>query len=136
MIREICRDVILLSRKALPTTEEDLPLVQDLLDTLTAHAEECVGMAANMIGENKSIIVFSDNGKNCLMLNPVILKKDGAYKTEEGCLSLPGKRPCIRYQSIKVQYQNEKLQSRIKSFSGFTAEIIQHEIDHLNGILI
>ena len=136
MVREICKDAILLARKAIPATEEDLPLAQDLLDTLTAHAQECVGMAANMVGENKSIIVFSNNGKNVLMFNPVILKKDGAYRTEEGCLSLTGKRPCTRYKSIKVQYQNEKLQSRIKSYSGFTAEIIQHEIDHLSGILI
>ncbi len=136
MVREICKDVILLSRKAMEAMADDLPLAQDLLDTLRFHAQECAGMAANMIGENKSIIVFSDNGKDCLMLNPVIVKKTDAYQTEEGCLSLTGKRPCTRYKSIKVQYQNEKLQSRIKSYSGFTAEIIQHEIDHLSGILI
>ena len=136
MVRTIMKDEMFLSQKAVPAAFEDLQTAQDLLETLIAHKEECVGMAANMIGVNKSIIAFEDQGKYMVMLNPVLLKQSNAYQTQEGCLSLTGKRPCRRYQSIKVQWQNEKMQTRIKTFHGFTAQIIQHELDHLNGIII
>ena len=127
---------MILSQKAVPATFEDLQTAQDLLETLIAHKEECVGMAANMIGVNKSIIAFEDQGEYMVMFNPMLLKQSDVYQTEEGCLSLTGKRPCRRYQSIKVQWQNEKMQTRIKTFRGFTAQIIQHELDHLNGMII
>ena len=113
-----------------------MPVAQDLLETLIAHADGCVGMAANMIGVNKCIIAFNDEGSYTLMLNPVIKKFSGAYETEEGCLSLPGVRPCRRYKTIKVEYETLKLEKRIKTYTGYTAQIIQHEIDHTNGILI
>lgn len=114
-----------------------MEVVADLLDTLKHHEDGCVGMAANMIGVKKCIIAFDDNGKYTAMLNPVITKASGAYEALEGCLSLlGGPRPTKRYKKITVQFQNEKLQNRIKTFEGFTAQIIQHEIDHLNGILI
>ena len=137
MVRELMHDPIFLARKSVPATAEDLEVAQDLLDTLTFHKEGCVGMAANMIGVTKRIIVFDNEGEYMTMLNPVILKASDLYETEEGCLSLlGGPRKCKRYQKIKVQYQNLQLQTRIKSFSGWTAQIIQHEIDHCNGILI
>ena len=136
MIREICRDETFLAQKAAPATADDLATAQDLLDTLTAHKDGCVGMAANMIGVCKRIIAFDNEGTYMVMFNPVILKKEGAYQTEEGCLSLSGSRRTERYQSIKVQWQNEKFQTRAKTFTGWTAQIIQHEIDHCNGILI
>lgn len=136
MIREIMRDEAFLSQKAEPATLEDLPVAQDLLDTLTAHKAGCVGMAANMIGVRKRIIVFDNEGKYMVMFNPEIVKKSGPYETEEGCLSLTGTRKTKRFQTIKVQWQNEKFQPRIKTFSGWTAEIIQHELDHCDGILI
>ena len=136
MIREICKDEFFLSLKAEPATADDLDVAQDLLDTLAAHKDGCVGMAANMIGVNKRIIVFDNDGAYMVMLNPVIVKQSGAYEAEEGCLSLSGTRKTKRYQTIKVQWQNEQLQTRIKSFSGWTAQIIQHEIDHCEGILI
>lgn len=136
MVKEICKDIFILGRHAIPATPEDAPLGQDLLDTLRANRERCVGMAANMIGEPKAIIVFDDNGILTLMYNPKILKKDSPFETEEGCLSLTGTRKTIRYRSIKVEYQNEKFQKRIKTFKDFTAQIIQHECDHLEGILI
>ena len=136
MICEICRDEIFLAQKAEPATPDDLPTAQNLLDTLAAHKDGCVGMAANMIGANKRIIVFESEGKYELMLNPVILRQASPYQTEEGCLSLTGTRKVQRWQTIKVQWQNEKFQSRIKTFTGFTAEIIQHEIDHCEGIII
>ena len=136
MIREICRDEALLALAAEDATAEDLEVAHDLLETLAAHREGCVGMAANMIGVNKRIIAFEDDGHYTLMLNPVILRRAGPYEAEEGCLSLSGTRKAKRWRSIKVQWQNERLQTRIKTFTGWTAEIIQHEIDHCNGILI
>ena len=136
MVREIMRDEAFLSQKAEPATLEDLPAAQDLLDTLTARKDGCVGMAANMIGVNKRIIAFDNEGKYMVMLNPEIIKKSGPYEAEEGCLSLTGTRKAKRWQSIKVQYQNEQFQTRFKTFTGWTAQIIQHEIDHCEGVLI
>ena len=136
MVREIMRDEAFLSQKAEPATLEDLPVAQDLLDTLTAHKDGCVGMAANMIGVCKRIIVFDNEGKYTVMFNPEIIKKSGSYEAEEGCLSLTGIRKAKRWQSIKVQYQNEQFQTRFKTFTGWTAQIIQHEIDHCEGLLI
>ena len=136
MIREICKDPIFLSRRAEPATLQDLEVAGDLLDTLKAHKDGCVGMAANMIGVCKRIIAFENQGSYMVMFNQAILKKSQPYETEEGCLSLPGSRKTTRYQVIKVRWQNEKFQERIKTFSGFTAQIIQHEIDHCQGILI
>ena len=136
MVKEIVQDPIFLGRKSRAATAEDLPIVQDLLDTLAAHRDGCVGMAANMIGQAVRIIVFDNAGTAMAMLNPEIVKASGLYETEEGCLSLEGVRKTKRYRSIKVQYQNEKLQTRLKTFTGWTAQIIQHEIDHCNGILI
>ena len=137
MVRELMHDPIFLARKSVPATAEDLEVARDLLDTLTFHKEGCVGMAANMIGVTKRIIVFDNEGEYMTMLNPVILKASDLYETEEGCLSLlGGPRKCKRYKKIKVQYQNLQLQTRIKSFSGWTAQIIQHEVDHCNGVLI
>lgn len=137
MIREVIHDPILLARKSELATMEDLPVAQDLLDTLATNKDACVGMAANMIGVHKRIIVFDNEGTYMTMFNPEIIKTSGPYDTEEGCLSLlGGSRPCKRYQTIKVQWQNEQFQTRIKTFSGWPAQIIQHEIDHCNGILI
>ena len=137
MVRELMHDPIFLAQKSAPATVEDLEVARDLLDTLVFHKEGCVGMAANMIGVTKRIIVFDHEGSFMTMLNPVILKASEPYETEEGCLSLlGGPRKCKRYKKIKVQYQNLQMQTRIKSFSGWTAQIIQHEIDHCNGILI
>ena len=136
MVREIMKDPIFLAQKSQKATAEDLPVAQDLLETLIAHADGCVGMAANMIGVNKCIIAFNDEGSYTVMLNPVIKKFSGAYDTEEGCLSLPGERPCRRYKTIKVEYETLKLEKRIRTYTGYTAQIIQHEIDHTNGILI
>ena len=136
MIREICRDETFLSQKAAPATADDLATAQDLLDTLTAHKDGCVGMAANMIGVNKRIIAFDNAGTYMVMFNPVIVRQSGPYEAEEGYLSLAGVRKTKRFQTIKVQWQNEKFQTRLKTFTGWTAEIIQHEIDHCEGILI
>ena len=136
MIREICRDETFLSQKAAPATADDLATAQDLLDTLTAHKDGCVGMAANMIGVNKRIIAFDNAGTYMVMFNPVIVRQSGPYEAQEGCLSLSGVRKTKRFQTIKVQWQNEKFQTRLKTFTGWTAEIIQHEIDHCEGILI
>ena len=136
VVREIMRDEAFLSQKAELATLEDLPVAQDLLDTLTAHKDGCVGMAANMIGVCKRIIVFDNEGKYMVMFNPEVIKKSGPYEAEEGCLSLTGTRKAKRWQSIKVQYQNEQFQTRFKTFTGWTAQIIQHEIDHCEGILI
>ena len=136
MVREIMRDERFLSQTAELATPEDLPVAQDLLDTLTAHRDGCVGMAANMIGVCKRIIVFDNEGKSMVMFNPEIIKKSGPYEAEEGCLSLTGTRRTKRWQSMKVQYQNEKFQTRFKTFTGWTAQIIQHEIDHCEGVLI
>ena len=137
MIKELIHDPILLARKSQPATAEDIQVAQDLLDTLTAHKDSCVGMAANMIGVFRRIIAFDNAGTYMVMFNPEIIKMSGPYEAQEGCLSLlGGPRPCKRYQTIKVRWQNEQLQTRIKTFTGWTAQIIQHEIDHCNGILI
>ncbi len=136
MIQPIMKDPIFLAQKSVPATKEDLPVAQDLLDTLTAHKDGCVGMAANMIGVSKRIIAFDNEGKYMVMFNPEIVKRSEPYEAEEGCLSLPGTRKAKRYRSIKVQYQNEQFQTRLKTFTGWTAQIIQHEIDHCNGVLI
>ena len=136
MIRPIMHDPIFLAQKSAPAGAEDLPVAQDLLDTVAAHREGCVGMAANMIGVLRRIIVFEDGGKYTVLFNPEIVKQSEPYEAEEGCLSLPGLRKTKRYRTIKVQYQNEKLQTRFKTYTGWTAQIIQHEIDHCNGILI
>ena len=136
MIREICKDDFFLSQKAEPATADDLSVAQDLLDTLTAHKDGCVGMAANMIGVCKRIIAFDNEGTYMVMFNPVIVRQSGPYEAQEGCLSLSGVRKTKRFQTIKVQWQNEQFQTRLKTFTGWTAEIIQHEIDHCDGILI
>ena len=136
MVRAICREEAFLAQRAEPATAEDLSVARDLLDTLAAHRNGCVGMAANMIGVNKRIIAFEDGGAYMVMFNPVIVRQSGAYEAEEGCLFLPGTRKTKRFQSIKVQWQNEKFQTRLKTFTGWTAEIIQHEIDHCEGVLI
>lgn len=136
MVRDICKDVIFLAQKSTSATIADLGVARDLLDTLTAHRDGCVGMAANMIGVNKRIIAFDNNGIYTVMLNPVIVKKSGPYEAEEGCLSLTGTRKARRFQTIEVQWQNEKFQMQHGTFTGWTAQIIQHEIDHCEGILI
>ena len=136
MIREIMKDESFLSQKAEPATPDDISVASDLLETLIAHQDGCVGMAANMIGVNKRIIAFDNDGEYMVMFNPQIVKRSGIYETEEGCLSLVGARKTKRYKSIKVQYQNEKFQTRIKTYTDWTAQIIQHEIDHCEGIII
>ena len=137
MVKELVHDPILLARKSAPATAEDLETARDLMDTLLHHRESCVGMAANMIGVTKKIIVFQEGSGYTTMLNPEILKAEGEYEAEESCLSLlGGPRKCRRFQKIKVRWQTEKFQTRIKTFQGWTAQIIQHEIDHLSGILI
>ena len=141
MIKELMHDPIFLAGKSEVATKEDLQVAQDLLDTLLAHKESCVGMAANMIGVKKRIIAFLDESGRTpvytVMLNPEIIKKDGAHDTEEGCLSLlGGLRKCKRYKTIKVQYQTVEMQTRVKTYTGWTAQIIQHEVDHCNGVLI
>ena len=137
MIKELMHDPIFLAQKSDIATAEDKQVATDLLETLVAHKDSCVGMAANMIGVKKRIIAFDNEGEYMVMYNPEIIKKDGAYDAEESCLSLlGGPRKCKRFKSIKVQYQNEQFQTRIKTFAGWTAQIIQHEIDHCNGILI
>ena len=136
MIKPIVRDVMFLSQPSEIATKADARVITDLTDTLNAHLDGCVGMAANMIGKLKRIIVFDNEGKAMLMFNPEIIKCSGVYETEEGCLSLSGTRKTKRYKSIKVKYQNEAFQTRLKTFEGWTAQIIQHEIDHCNGILI
>ena len=137
MVRELVHDPILLGRQSAPAGKEDVETVRDLLDTLAAHRETCVGMAANMIGVHKRIIAFDCEGTDMVMLNPQIIKQAEPYETEESCLSLlGGPRKTLRYRKIKVQYQTAAMQTRLKTFSGWTAQIIQHEIDHCNGILI
>ena len=137
MVKELCHDPIFLAQKSSDALAEDLQTAQDLLDTLTAHRETCVGMAANMIGVSKRIIAFDNGGAYMVMLNPEIVKKSEEYAAEESCLSLlGGPRKTKRYQKIKVQYQTLDLQTRLKTFNGWTAQIIQHEIDHCNGVLI
>ena len=136
MIREICKDETFLAQKAAPATAADLGVAQDLMETLIAHKDGCVGMAANMIGVNKRIIAFESEAGYQVMFNPVVVRQAGPYEAEEGCLSLSGTRKAKRFQTIKVQWQNEKFQTRLKTFTGWTAQIIQHEIDHCEGILI
>ena len=137
MVKELVHDTILLSIKSEKATKEDLQVAQDLLDTLVAHKDGCVGMAANMIGVHKQIIAFDNDGSYMVMFNPEIIKKSDPYDTEEGCLSLlGGPRKCKRYKTIKVQWQTAEMQTRIKTFTGFPAQIIQHEVDHCNGVLI
>ena len=137
MERELIHDPILLAQKSGPATAEDIQTAEDLLDTLKAHKQTCVGMAANMIGVHKRIIAFDNDGEYAVMLNPRIVKKAVPYQTEESCLSLlGGPRETVRYRKIKVEYQNLQMQTRLKSFEGFTAQIIQHEVDHCEGILI
>lgn len=137
MIKELIHDPILLARNPKLATKEDLSVAQDLMDTLIAYKDRCVGMEANMIGIRKRIIVFDNEGVYMTMFNPEIIKKSGPYDTEESCLSLLGSpRKCNRYQIIKVQWQTAEFKTRIKTFTGWTAQIIQHEIDHCNGVLI
>ena len=137
MIRELIHDPILLAKKSSPAVQADLPAARDLMDTLAAHKDSCVGMAANMIGVYKRIIAFDNDGEYMLMLNPEIITQSGPYETQEGCLSLlGGPRRTRRFQKIKVRYQTAEFQTRLKTFTGWTAQIIQHEIDHCNGILI
>ena len=137
MIKEIIHDPLFLAMKSERATKEDLPVAQDLLDTLIAHQDSCVGMAANMIGVRKRIIVFDDDGTYMTMFNPEIIKKSDPYNAEEGCLSLlGGPRACKRSKTIKVKWQTAEFQTRIKTFSGRSAQIIQHEVDHCDGVLI
>lgn len=136
MVKPIIKDEAFLSKPSSMATTDDLQIADDLLDTLQANHERCVGMAANMIGESKRIIAVNDNGTLMLLINPEIVKTSQAYEAEEGCLSLIGLRKAKRYQNIKVRYQNRDFQIRWKTFQGFTAQIIQHEIDHCNGIII
>lgn len=137
MIKALVHDPAFLAQRSEGATIDDLQTAADLLDTLSAHRETCVGMAANMIGVCKRIIAFDNEGAYMVMLNPEIIKQSGEYETEEGCLSLlGGPRKTKRYQKIKVQYQTQEFQTRLKTFTGWTAQIIQHEIDHCNGVLI
>lgn len=136
MIQPIMRDPLFLARPSEAATAADLPVARDLLDTLRAHRDGCVGMAANMIGVSRRIIAFDDEGRYVVMLNPRITRAFGEYEAEEGCLSLPGTRRTKRYRSITVEYQDERMKACVRSFTGWTAQIIQHEIDHCNGILI
>ncbi len=137
MVKELVHDPIFLAQKSSPADESDRQTAQDLLDTITAHRDECVGMAANMIGVKRCVIVFDDGGVFRIMFNPEIIGRSEPYKTEEGCLSLlGGPRPTMRFKKIKVRYLNEEFKPRIKTFTGFTAQIIQHETNHCDGILI
>ena len=137
MVRELVHDPVLLSCVSEAAVKEDWTIAQDLLETLIFHEKGCVGMAANMIGVHKRTIAFNDNGEYKIMMNPEIVKASGEYDTKEGCLSLLGDpRPTKLYEKIKVQYQTMDMKVRLKTFTGFTAQIIQHEIDHCNGILI
>ena len=136
MVKEIMRDPLFLAAPSAPATQEDLPVAQDLMDTLRANRERCVGMAANMIGVHKNIIAFLDGRIHMVMLNPEIVKAEGEYETEEGCLSLDGIRKTKRFGKIQVRYQTEKMQWKTRTFKDYTAQIIQHEIDHCKGILI
>lgn len=136
MVKPIMKDPIFLAQKSEAATPDDLSVARDLWDTLTAHKDACVGMAANMIGAAKRIVVFDNEGAYMTMFNPEIVKRADPYEAEEGCLSLAGTRKAKRYRRIKVRYQNAEFQTRLKTFTGWTAQIIQHEIDHCNGILI
>lgn len=136
MVRPLMTDTVFLAQKALPADADDIAVADDLLDTLKAHEDGCVGMAANMIGVNKAIIVFDNDGTPCEMFNPVIVYRKGLYLAEEGCLSLQGQRRTRRHRTIKVQWQDRQMQTHVRNFTGWTAQIIQHEIDHCSGILI
>ena len=136
MVKPIVRDVFFLGQKSEPATKNDLSIGQDLQDTLKANQDHCVGMAANMIGVKKRIIIVNIGFFNLVMFNPVIVNKDSPYETEEGCLSLDGVRKATRYQNIEIEYLDTNWESRRQKFSGWTAQIIQHEVDHLNGIII
>ena len=137
MVKELMHDPIFLAKKSAEATAEDLPVARDLLDTLAFHRETCVGMAANMIGVAKRIIAFDCDGSLMVMLNPEIIAQSAPYEAQESCLSLlGGPRKAVRFDKIKVRYQNENMQTRLKTFTGFTAQIIQHEVDHCNGVLI
>ena len=136
MIREICKDMFFLGLPAEEAHPEDIGTAQDLLDTLKAHREHCVGMAANMIGIRRRIIAFVDGKTYWVMFNPRILKAEGRYETEEGCLSLTGVRKTVRWKKIKVEYLDDQFRRRWKTFTDYTAEIIQHEIDHCDGKII
>ena len=136
MIRQICKDTFILGRKSVPATKTDMPVVIDLLDTLKANSDRCVGMAANMIGVNKRIIVLSVGMMNVPMINPIIIKLIDSYETEEDCLSLDGVRKVTRYRSIEAEFLDQNFEKQKQTFTGFPAQIIQHEIDHCNGILI
>ncbi|MDE7390025.1 MAG: peptide deformylase [Lachnospiraceae bacterium] len=136
MVRPICKDIIILSQKSKVADKHDMNVANDLLDTLMAHAFECVGMAANMIGVCKNIIAFEDGGAYELMFNPVIISKSGEYETHEGCLSLSGERKTFRYEKITVKFRDRNFRSRTKEYTGAVAQRIQHECDHLEGIII
>lgn len=137
MIKEIVKDTIFLSQKATLASKEDLYIIEDLKDTLKANLDRCVGMAANMIGYNKSIIIVLEENHFLIMINPVIIKTSNqTYQTSEGCLSHTGQKETLRYEKIKVEYLDEQFKKKIKTYTGYVAQIIQHEIDHLNGILI
>ena len=136
MVRETMKDPTFLMRPSAPATEADRGVADDLRDTLAAHSDECVGMAANMIGVSRRIIIVNDNGKFLEMFNPEIVGKSGEYSAEEGCLSLMGVRTATRYKNITVKWQTRDMKPQMGMFSGFTAQIIQHEVDHCNGVLI
>ena len=136
MVKKIMRDPLFLAQKSTDATEADRQVITDLLDTLRANLDHCVGMAANMIGVNKVIIAVNMGFMNVAMFNPKIVKRNGKYETEEGCLSLDGVRKCVRYQEIKVEYEDINFKRQRQKYSGWTAQIIQHECDHLNGIII
>ena len=136
MVQEIMKDMIFLAQPSVPATPDDLPCAPDLLDTLKAHRESCVGMAGIMIGIRRRIIAFNDAGKYAVLFNPEIVKRSDPYETEEGCLSLAGVRSAKRYRKIQVRYQDDRFRTRYKTYEGWTAQIVQHEIDHCNGILI
>ena len=137
MVRELVHDPIFLAQKSEPASKEDIQVARDLLDTLAAYRQTCVGMAANMIGVSKRVIAFDNEGTSMVMLNPEIIKGTGEYETQESCLSLlGGPRKTKRFRKIKVRFQNDAMQVRIKTYTGWTAQIIQHEIDHCNGVLI
>jgi peptide deformylase len=136
MTKEIIKDMFFLRQKSEPADKDDLRTAEDLLDTLKANADRCVGMAANMIGVKKRILAFDNGGEYIVMLNPEIIAKSDRYEAEEGCLSLEGTRTAVRYGKIKVRWQTADFRTRIKTFTGFPAQIIQHEIDHFEGIII
>ena len=136
MVKQIVRDPLFLQQKSEPATEADKQVIVDLMDTLTANRERCVGMAANMIGVKKQIIAIAAGPFVFPMINPVITKKSGRFETEEGCLSLEGVRPCTRYKEIEVDYLDQDFKKQHEKYSGFTAQIIQHEIQHFSGELI